>query len=180
MDKNIVPDGQAHYELLYLISNKFSETELDPIKDKINKLITDQGGTITLSQDWGKKRLAYAIKGFYHGYYHLLEFNLSPDKTKFVDNTIRLSSEILRHQIVKTNWKSETELAALAALKAKVAAKEVSETPAETPVATPTASTDKAEVAPKAKKAEATETNKVELSDLDNKLDQIIDTDNLL
>ncbi len=175
MEKTTIPDGQVHYELLYIISNKFSENELDPIKDRVTKLITDQGGTITLSNDWGKKRLAYAIKGFYHGYYHLLEFNLEPAKTKFIDNTLRLSSEILRHQILKTKLRTEEELKAIETLKAKIAEKQAALAPV-----VETSSEDKAAEAPKAKAADKAAETKVELSDLDNKLDQIIDTDNLL
>ena len=172
MEKNTPKDGEVHYELLYLIANKYSENELDPIKAKVDKLITDQGGTITLSQDWGKKRLSYAIKGFYHGYYHLFFFNLTPDKTKTVDNTLRLSSEILRHQILKAKLKTEAEIKATEALKAKIAAKQSVLEPTSEVAASETPS------APKNTKTE--DASKVELSNLDDKLDELIAADNLL
>lgn len=46
-----------HYELLYIIPNKFSEKESDSINEKVKKIITDNGGIITHSEKWGKKNL---------------------------------------------------------------------------------------------------------------------------
>jgi len=181
MEKMTIEDGQVHYELLYLIANKYSENELEPIKTKVDKLITDNGGKITLSQDWGKKRLSYAIKGFYHGYYHLLEFNLTPDKTKAVDNALRLSSEILRHQIVKAKIKTEEEIKAAEALRDKITAKQGSaeEAVATAPIEHPT--TTKVEIKNDLSSvASAKEENKLELSDLDDKLNELLADDNLL
>ena len=60
-----------HYELLYIVSNKYSEEELEPIKNKVNKIIEENGGKITFSEDWGKKKLCYPIKHFSYGYYLL-------------------------------------------------------------------------------------------------------------
>ena len=57
-----------HYELLCLFSNKFSESEVEPIRANVNKLITDNGGKITLEEYWGKRKLAYRVDGFRHGY----------------------------------------------------------------------------------------------------------------
>jgi len=149
-----------HYELLYIVSNKYSENELAPIIDKVRKMINDQGGNITFSEEWGKKRLAYPIKHFRYGYYILIEFDLNGEKLAKVDRILRLANEILRHQIVnkkkKTAIKIEKEKKAA---KKNVAKKEKEFAPAEVPA-------DKAK--------------KVELKDLDEKLDKILETDDLL
>jgi len=39
-------DNLQRYELVYLISNKFSEDELEPITSAVIKLITDKSGKI--------------------------------------------------------------------------------------------------------------------------------------
>ena len=49
--KSVTP----HYELLYIISNKFTEEEIKPIIEKVSKVITDNKGEITYTEDWGKK-----------------------------------------------------------------------------------------------------------------------------
>lgn len=71
-----------HYEMLYIVSNQFTEEEVKPINAKINKLIVDNGGAITYSEDWGKKKMHYPIKGFSFGYYFLIEFDVNGEQLK--------------------------------------------------------------------------------------------------
>jgi small subunit ribosomal protein S6 len=154
----------AHYEMLCLISNKYSEDELVPIKEKINKVITDSDGKITGEEDWGKKKLAYPIKKFRHGYYYLLEFDIDKEAVKRVDRLFRMMNEILRHQIVKKRIFSEEEMTKEKELTAKIVAK--------TKV--------KEEKEAEAEKAKTIDKDKVELKDLDEKLDKILETEDLL
>lgn len=176
-----------HYELMYLISNQFSEDELNPIKERVEKSITDLGGTITNKESMGKKRLAYRIKQFRHGYYELVEFNAPAEAVIKLNDQLRLASDILRHQVVKGAPKTEAEKAKETKLlnelnstettpapaeeaKAKVKAPVVEEiiiaTPTPAPVSTP--------------KKEDDAKDKMELKDLDDKLSEILNTDNLL
>ncbi len=155
-----------HYELLCLISNKFSETEVEPIRARISKLITDQGGKITAEEYWGKRKLAYQIDGFRHGYYQLVEFDLEGPKLTEVSNRLRLSNDILRHQIVKKRLKTAAEIEADAKIAAKIAAKRKEAAAAE-------------EAAAEAKKP-ATEDTRSDLKDLEQDLDKIIDASNML
>ncbi len=152
----------AHYEMLCLISNQYSEDELAPIKEKINKIITDDGGKITQEEDWGKKKLAYPIKKFRHGYYHLLEFDIDKEKVKKIDRLFRMMNEILRQQIVRKRVFSEEEIAKEKEFTAKIAAK------------------TKIQEEKEVEKAKTTDKEKVELKDLDEKLDKILDTKDLL
>jgi small subunit ribosomal protein S6 len=151
-----------HYELLYLISNKFSENEIKPIIEKINSLISTNQGKITKSEDLGKKRLAYAIKGFRFGYYGLVEFDMPGVNLINVDRALRLMSEILRHQIVIKEVKTIEQIEEDKKIAAKIAARNV------------------AEEKTAKEKVKETDKDKVDLKDLDEKLDKILETDNLL
>jgi small subunit ribosomal protein S6 len=147
-----------HYELLYIISNKYSEDELKPIIQKVGKIIKDNRGNITKAEEWGKKRLAYPIKHFNYGYYNLVEFDIEGGKIEKINRTLRMTREILRHQMVVKKVKTPTEIKK---------EKEISE-----------------KIATKAKEKEKLEEEKikgkVDLKDLDKKLDKILDTDDLL
>lgn len=149
-----------HYEMLYIISNKFSEDEVKPIAEKIKKIISDQGGAVTYEEDWGKKKMAYAIKGFNYGYYHLLEFDLVAEKVKEIDRTLRMMEEIIRHQIIARKIRTEEEIK----LEKETAQKKRRE------------SRETKEV----KKSEVVRESKVDLAGLDEKLDKILETDDLL
>ncbi len=87
--------------MLYIIPNRFTEDEAGAIDGKVRKIIADKGGEINYGEDWGKKKLAYAIKGFNSGYYKLLEFDLWGKDLKEMDNSLKLSFEVLRHQIIR-------------------------------------------------------------------------------
>lgn len=145
--------GNSRYELLYIISNEFSEDEVKPIAEKVNNLIKDNQGEIIRAEEWGKKRLAYHIKKFQYGYYNLVEFNLPGSSLAKVERSIRLANDILRHQIVRKDPRK--------AVKPRV----VRETEVVKPV----------------KKEEKTEKEKItDLKDLDEKLDRILETSDLI
>jgi small subunit ribosomal protein S6 len=161
-------DATPHYELLYLISNKYSEDETKPIMEKIHALITNNQGNITLSQELGKKRLAYPIKGFRFGYYNLVEFDMPGANLASVDRALQLMSEVLRQQIVTKVLKTQEQIEKDKEIAAKIASRIMeAEKAAEVKAAVQATAGEK-------------EKEKVDLKDLDEKLDKILETDDLL
>jgi small subunit ribosomal protein S6 len=154
------PTDIPHYEMLYIVSNKYTEDELPPIMDKVRQLINDNQGKITFSEEWGKKRLAYPIDHFRHGYYTLIEFDLEGENLANINRALRLMNEILRYQIVRKKVKSVGEIEKEKKIAEKIAAK-----------------AKKEEVEKDEKKKER---KKVDLKELDEKLDKILDTDDLI
>ena len=152
------PSEIPHYELLYIISNKYSEDELQPIMQKVDKIINDNGGNITKTENWGKKKLTYQIKHFHHGYYNLVEFDVESSKIEKINRALRMSNEILRHQIVVKKIKTVAKIKKEKEISEKIAAKAV-----ETK-----------------KLAKEKTKGRVDLKDLDEKLDKILETDDLL
>jgi len=156
-----------HYELLYIISNKFSEDELAPIVEKVDKIIGNNAGKITRKEDWGKKRFAYPIKSFYFGYYSLVEFDLPGENLAAVNRSLTMTSEILRHQIVKRHVKTAAEIEKDKKIAEKIAEKNIQ-------------AEEQAEKEKEKTKANAANKDKIDLKDLDDKLDKILETNDLL
>jgi len=155
---NITP----HYELLYILSNKYAENELKPIMENVAKVITSNQGNITYFEEWGKKKFCYPIKSFHYGYYNLIEFDCEALNLEKINKDFRMMNEILRFQIVSRKLRSAEEIkrekaSAKAQAKKVLAEKEEKEKPL-----------------PEKKKG------KVNLKELDEKLDKILDTDDLL
>lgn len=151
-----------HYELLYLISNQYTEDEIKPLAEKVNDIIKRSGGEITFKEEWGKKRLAYSVKSFYYGYYNLVEFDLEGSKLTEVNRSLEMMNEVLRHQIVVKIVKTAAEIEKDRKIAQKIAARTVEA---------------KKEVE---EKERAKDKRKIDLGDLDEKLDRILDTDDLL
>jgi len=170
-----------HYELLCLFSNKFSETEVEPIKNSVSKLIKDQGGEITMEDYWGKRKLAYRVDGFRHGYYYLVEFDLSGPKLNEITNRLRLSKDILRHQVIKKHKKTAAELVEDTKIAARIAARKDEEEKAV--VAKKEAREEEIKEDTKTKediKIKSEDDTRTDLKNLDEELDKIIDAANLL
>lgn len=148
------------YELLYIIPAKYAEDEIGPVREKIKKILGKYDAKITKDDNLGKKKLTYPIKKFYQGYYILHEFELEGARINELNNQLKTTDEIIRHIIIKNPPKAEIRPA-------------IVRKKAETPI-TP----DKLSESTKIKKED--EKEKIKLEDLDKKLDEILDTDNLL
>ena len=90
-----------NYELLYIVSNQYTEDDLKTIKEKVNSILQKYGGVLGFSEFLGKKKLAYPINKINHGYYVVTEFELAdPTVVKTISNDLKLDKEVLRAQII--------------------------------------------------------------------------------
>ncbi|PIR93285.1 30S ribosomal protein S6 [Candidatus Falkowbacteria bacterium CG10_big_fil_rev_8_21_14_0_10_43_10] len=161
-------ESLERYELVYLISNKFSENELEPITSSVLKLIKDNGGKIIQEENWGKKKLAYPIGQFFYAYYILVEFDLPGAGVEKLNKFLRLSEEIIRYLTVKKRIKTPKEIE-----NEKRIAKKIAEQTEEEKNKKPEKEINKTDSAKKDKR--------VSMEELDEKLDKILDdTQNLL
>ena len=145
--------------------------------EKVNSLILSNQGKITQSVELGKKRLAYSIKGFRFGYYNLVEFDMPGINLINVGRALRLMSEILRQQVVLKELKTEEQISKDKKIAEKIAARNIKEEK----LAKEKVSARRAAPADVSGSGVKTvDKDKVDLKDLDEKLDKILETDNLL
>ena len=62
----------AKYEILYIIRPNIDEEAKNPVAARFDSILTDNGATVVESKDWEKRRLAYEIKDFREGLYHIV------------------------------------------------------------------------------------------------------------
>lgn len=152
-----------NYELLYIVSNQYTESELKDIKEKVDALLVKNGAALGYQEYLGKKKLAYPINKVAHGYYVVAEFELpSGEALKVISNSLRLDKQILRAQIISKKKITSEEISR----QKREALEERNELTKEKP----------AEERP-AKKIEVKKTN---FKNLDEKLDEILKTDDLV
>ncbi|MBQ3446307.1 MAG: 30S ribosomal protein S6 [Synergistaceae bacterium] len=63
---------------------------------KIQEVITNLGGTVSKSDVWGKKTLAYPINKKTEGYYVLFTFELEPSQTFELRRILGLRANVYR------------------------------------------------------------------------------------
>lgn len=90
------------YEILYIIRPNIDEEAKTALVNRFNKILTDLGTEVLESKEWEKRRLAYEIKDFREGIYHIVNISSSnADGINEFDRLAKINADILRHMIVK-------------------------------------------------------------------------------
>jgi small subunit ribosomal protein S6 len=99
------------------------EVDLSKAEDKVKKIITDNGGEITATDNWGKRKLAYVVKGNEHGLYVFYTVMLPPTGVSKIESTLNITGEVIRFLITKPDLKAIAKAEAQKAEKAEQAAR---------------------------------------------------------
>ncbi len=98
------------------------EIDLEKATSRIEKIFTDNGGKVTGVDNWGKRKLAYAIKKNESAVYVIYTVELPAQSVRKVESTLNITDEVIRFLITKPDLKAIAKAEALKALKAKKAA----------------------------------------------------------
>ncbi|MEI6237444.1 MAG: 30S ribosomal protein S6 [Candidatus Saccharibacteria bacterium] len=98
------------------------EIDLDKATQKITKIVKDGGGKIVSEDNWGKRKLAYTIKGHDHAVYVFYSVELPSESVKKVEVTLNITDEVIRFLITRPDTKAIAKAEAFKAAKAKKAA----------------------------------------------------------
>ena len=90
----------SKYELMYILANNGSDEEKDAMIEKINTLVTKNGGVVESVDKIGSKKLAYEINKKHDGYYVLVNFTAESTVPATVTNTLRITENVLRYIVV--------------------------------------------------------------------------------
>jgi small subunit ribosomal protein S6 len=99
------------------------EVDLTKAEDRITKILADNGGTITATDNWGKRKLAYDIKGNEHAIYVFYSVDLPPESVARVESTLNITDEVIRFLLTKPDVKAIGKAEAQRAEKAEQAAR---------------------------------------------------------
>lgn len=98
------------------------EIDLEKASTKVEKIIADNGGKITNTDNWGKRKLAYPIKKNDFAVYVFYTVEIPAEGVAKIEQTFNITDEIIRFLITKPDIKAKAKAEALAAEKAKKAA----------------------------------------------------------
>lgn len=90
-----------NYEIVYIIHPALQEGRLSDIKNKIHDKIASFKGKVLYDDNWGKKKLAYAIDKQKYGTYLFCQFLLEGKDIKEINIDCELNPNILRHLITR-------------------------------------------------------------------------------
>lgn len=99
------------YELTYLLPVSYTETELKGFRDAVEETLTKNKTHIESTEEWGKKRLAYAIKfnqsAQTEAHYVHVVFSAEPSAVKKIEAELLLNNTLIRYLLVAADEKAE-------------------------------------------------------------------------
>ncbi len=88
------------YETIFVVDATKTEEEITALVEKFKSLIA-ANGEVESVDDWGKRRLAYAINDLTEGYYTLVTFKSSPDFPAELERVYGITDGIIRNIVIK-------------------------------------------------------------------------------
>jgi small subunit ribosomal protein S6 len=89
------------YDLMVLLDTGAPDEQRSKVLADIERLVSQNGGTIVNAQDWGTRPMAYEIKHKKDSEYRLFQFQGPADVIRALDRTLRITDGVVRFRIIK-------------------------------------------------------------------------------
>ena len=89
------------YELTVVVNAMVEDDVRASVIEKVNSLIARFGGTVTGTDEAGKKKLAYEIQKMNEGFYYFIQFEAPETCPAELERHVRIMDNVLRYLIVK-------------------------------------------------------------------------------
>lgn len=91
------------YELVYILQPEMDEEGVTGLNDRLSQIVTEQSGSVTSTELWGRRTLAYPIGKFFEGQYVMHRFQMPPEATGELDRLLRLNENVIRYLLIRTD-----------------------------------------------------------------------------
>lgn len=89
------------YELMLLLDPTLEDEARASVLEKVQGLITADGGAVDNVDEWGKRRLAFEIGKLTDGDYVVLDFHATPAAIAELDRILHITDPVVRYMIVR-------------------------------------------------------------------------------
>lgn len=89
------------YEVMYIIDTAIADQARIDLIERFSGLVAQGGGQIDRIDEWGKRRLAYAINYKTEGYYILMYISAPAELPRELERNFKINENILRYLVIK-------------------------------------------------------------------------------
>lgn len=89
------------YEVMYIINANVEDAKRTSLIADIAKIITDNGGKVNKTNEWGMRDFAYRIDDMTKGYYVVVNFEADNDCVKEFDRLMRINPSVVRFLVTR-------------------------------------------------------------------------------
>jgi small subunit ribosomal protein S6 len=100
----------AGYETTFITKSELTDEALKAFQDRITAIVGNYSGEVVLTEDWGKRKLAYPIHKESRGHYTYLVYTGKGDIVHEIERNLRLSEHVLRFLTVNLEVEFDSEI----------------------------------------------------------------------
>jgi len=89
------------YEVMYVIDPALEDSARAELINRFSDLVVKNGGEVDRVDEWGKRRLAYAIQYKTEGYYVLMYIKAPAELPREIERNMQISDSVLRYLTVR-------------------------------------------------------------------------------
>ena len=91
------------YELVYIVTPEATEELIASIHEQVEQTTQRMGGTLSKTENWGRRKLAYEIKRQKEGVYVLEVIEGTGELMKELDRRLKVVDQVIRHLVVRVD-----------------------------------------------------------------------------
>ena len=89
------------YEVMYVVDAALEDSARNELINRFNELVVKNGGEVERVDEWGKRRLAYAINYKTEGYYVLMYIKAPADLPRELERNLKIAEQVLRYLVIR-------------------------------------------------------------------------------
>lgn len=90
-----------HYEMMLILRDDLTEETVGAVIDRVQARITDGGGRVIQTDEWGKRPFAYEIDRRHYGYYTVLDFEATAATVAEIERQLKIADEVVRFKTLR-------------------------------------------------------------------------------
>jgi len=88
-----------HYEIVFLVHPDQSE-QVPAMVERYQGMVTEAGGAIHRTEDWGRRQLAHPINKIHKAHYVMMNVECAHDVIKEITGVFKFNDAVLRHLVI--------------------------------------------------------------------------------
>jgi len=93
----------AKYECVFIARQDISATQVEGLCETFTKVITDNGGSIAKTENWGLRTLSYRINKNRKAHYILFNIEAPAPAIHEMERQMRINEDVLRYLTIKVD-----------------------------------------------------------------------------
>ena len=89
------------YESVFIARQDISAGQVDTLADEMEKLISENGGSVARREYWGLRNLAYRMKKNRKGHYIMFNLDAPSEAVQEMERNLRLHEDVLRYMTIR-------------------------------------------------------------------------------